>query len=185
MEPVSMQSYESKLNYWYWFIKGSGGKPGYQRIINWWIIFHLATGLILFFLVPIHIEQAANKILLPLSSIFIVLSFVWAVSTQSLIQSKEVHKLSEYHAGGLTEYVFVYQTAILTVLTTLITWGLAGLGIFDARWPTACSPELYFLSKTILFAMLSIALRECWQVMLGTQVLLLVQREVKKHSKKD
>jgi hypothetical protein len=180
-----MQNYESKFNYWYWFVKGSGGRPGYQRIINWWMFFHLAVGLIVSFLVPVCIEQAANKVLFPLSSIFIALSFAWAVNAQSLMQSEEICKLSEYHAGGFTEYIFIYQTAVLTILSTLVVWGLAGLGIFDIRWPTINNPELYFIIKTILFTMFSITLRECWQVVVGTQILLLVQREIKKHSRKN
>ncbi len=169
-----------KLNYWRWFIKGSGGRPGYKRLLNRWIFIHIAAGLALSVFVPVCLEQAATAVLIPLSGIFVGLAFAWAVNSHSLIQSDEIRTLAEYKEGGLPEYIFTYQTAIMVILFTLVLWGLSGLKVFDARWPTTSKPYCYFVTKAILFTLSSVTLRECWHVVLGTHLLLLIQQEIKK-----
>jgi hypothetical protein len=176
---------EKLISYWHWFIFGSGEKAGYRRILNKWILLHLLVGLLLSFLVQITLETAANAVLLPLAAIFVGLSFAWAGNAMVLLQSAEIDAMAEYHSGGFTEYVFTFQTAILTILFTLVFWGLAGLKLFDSRWPTTCNPKAYFLTKTILFALSSLTLRECWHVVMGAQWMLLVQRVIKRRSKQN
>lgn len=167
------------INYWQWFFIGSGHKPGYRRLLNGWFFVHLIIGIVIASLVPASLKEAANAVLLPLAGIFIGLSFAWAGNAHALIESREIEKLSEYHEGGFVEYIFVYQTAILTIMTTLVLWGFAGLNVFDEKWPTVKSLEVYFLIKTILFTFSSLTLRECWHVVLGTQLMLLVKKEIK------
>lgn len=170
------------ISYWHWFLKGSGGKPGYRRLLNRWIFVHLAVGFGMCFLVQIDLRTSANAVLLPLVGILVGLSFAWAGNAHALMQSREIGKLSEYHEGGFVEYVFTYQTAILTILVTLVLWGLAGLGIFDMRWPTVENPKAYSVVKAVLFMFCSLTLRECWHVVMGAQWMLLLQREIKKRA---
>lgn len=175
---------KNNLNYWHWFFKGSGGKPGYRRILNRWIFVHLAIGLIISFFIQIDVATSAKAVLLPLAGILVGLSFAWAGNAQALMQSSEIEKLSEHHEGGFVEYVFTYQTAILTILGTLVFWGLAGLQIFDMRWPTDSRPILYFAIKTFLFLLSSLTIRECWHVVMGAQWMLLAQKQIKDIDKK-
>lgn len=166
------------LDYWHWFLFGSGDKPGYRRVLNKWIIVHFIIGISLSLLVQITLESSANTILFPLAGIFVALTFAWAGHTM-LMQSREIEELTRYHPGGFAEYVFVYQTAILVILVTLVLWGLAGLKIFDLVWPTSNNKILYFTVKGILFALSSMTLRECWHMFMGAQWMLLVQREIR------
>lgn len=169
-----------RLNYWRWLLKGSGGRPGYKRLLDKWIFIYIALGSLLAFVVPVCLEQAANAVLIPLSGIFVGLAFAWAVNSQALIQSSEIQELAEHKEGGLTDYVFTYQTAILVILITLVLWGLSGLKVFDICWPTPSNAYCYFLTKVILFALSSMTLRECWHVVMGTHWMLLIQPEIKK-----
>ena len=66
------------IGYWHWFLKGSGGKAGFRRILNKWILLHLSIGLVLTLLVKVDLQTAANAVLLPLAGIFVGLSFAWA-----------------------------------------------------------------------------------------------------------
>jgi hypothetical protein len=172
------------FSYWIWFFRGSGEKAGYRRIINTWIILHFFVGIVLSVLVQITLESSAKTVLLPLAGIFVALTFAWVGNTMALMQSPEIDKLSKYHPGGFTEYAFVYQTAILVILTTLILWGLAGLQVFDSIWPRSCNKIAYFMIKTFLFTLSSLTLRECWHVVMGAQLMLLVQREIKSRLRK-
>ena len=172
----------SPFNYWHWFFKGSGGKPGYKRLINRWFPLHLLIGIIISWLVEMNLKEAANTVLLPLVGILIGLSFAWAGNAQALLQSEEIAELSEQREGGFSEYVYSYQTAILAILTTLVIWGVAGLGIFDSRWPTPDISIAYYIVKVFCFTLISMTLRECWQVVLVVQWLLLAQKEIRKHN---
>jgi hypothetical protein len=122
--------------------------------------------------------------LLPLVGILIGLSFAWAGNIQALLQVSEIEELTDFHEGGFAEYVFVYQTAIFTILLTLVAWALAGLGVFDQTWPTPTCESSYFGVKVVLFALSSLTLRECWHVVLGAQWMLLMQREIKRSKNK-
>jgi len=172
------------ISYWAWFFKGSGAKAGYKRIFNCWIWIHLIIGLLLSLLTDVNLEIAANTILLPLVGILVGLTFAWGGNAFILLQSEEIEELSNHHEGGFIEYVFVYQTAILIILITLILWGLAGLRIFDRLFPQNIYPLIYFVIKVFLFSCVSLTLRECWHVVKGTHWLLIIQKEIKKKNNK-
>lgn len=175
----------TKFSFWQWFFKGSGGIRGYRRLLNWWILLHGCIGLFVAFGVDVNLGTAANSVLLPLAGILVGLSFAWAGNAQALMQTKEIDELSKYHEGGFTEYVFVYQTAILAILTTMVCWGLAGLGVFEKMVPETTYPMAHFVIKTSLFALSSLTVRECWHVVMGAQWMLLSQKEIKKIRQKD
>ncbi|MBW1731828.1 MAG: hypothetical protein JRH08_11860 [Deltaproteobacteria bacterium] len=172
------------IGFWKWFLKGSGGKPGYKRVVNRWIFVHFLIGILIAALVKVDLSTCANAVLLPLVGILIGLSFAWVGNAQALMQTSEIERLGDYHEGGFIEYVYAYQTAILTILATLVIWGLAGLHVFDQRWPTSHSAAVYFVVKTILFLLASLTLRTCWNVVLGAQWMLLTQKRIKDHVKK-
>lgn len=171
---------KSLFSYWSWFFVGSGAKPGCRRLVNRWLLLHLAVGVLLAYVVKVNLVAAANSVLLPLVGILVGLSFAWAGNAQAFMQSQEIDRLTEYHEGGFSEYVFVFQTAILAILVTLVLWALAGLQVFDLFWPTARRHCVYFFVKVLLFSFSSLTLRECWHVVLGAQWMLLAQREIRK-----
>lgn len=171
------------VSFWRWFFCGSGGRAGYRRLSDRWLVFHLCVGAGLAYLVDLKLQECANAVLMPLAGIIIGLAFAWAGNAQALLQTSEMENVAEYHEGGFADYVYVYQTAILMILATLIVWSLAGLNVFDSRWPTANRECQYFALKSGLFALSSLAVRECWHVVLGAQWMLLTQREIKRSLK--
>lgn len=174
----------NRLSYWDWFFKGSGGKPGVRRLLDRWTVFHLGVGLGLSFAVKMDLATCAGTVLLPLAGILVGLSFAWAGNAQALLQSAEMEDLSKHHPGGYPEYVYVFQTAILAILSTLVIWGLAGLRLFDDGWPTRSSRIQYFLIKTLLFLLSSLTLRECWHVVVGAQLMLLARWRIRSERSK-
>jgi len=66
----------------------------------------------------------------------------------------------------------------MILFLTLIVWSLAGLNIFDGTWPQIQSSLVYFGIKSTCFALSSLALRECWHVVLGAQWMLLMRHKV-------
>ncbi len=173
------------MTFWRWFTKGSGGKAGFKRLINLWMLFHVGVGWGLSRLVPLELASAANAVLLPLGGILIGLAFAWAGNAKSLMQSTEIDELAEYHEGGFVDYVYTYQLAILVILMTIVLWALAGLEVYDKVWPKVSGGNHYFVVQTILYSMSSLTLRECWHVVLGAQFMLLAQRRIKRTKPKE
>jgi len=168
------------MSYWVWLIRGTGGRPGIRRFLDWWLIVHAIVAVGLSVVVPVPLQEAAAVFLLPLAGILIGLSFAWAGNAQTLLQTQEIEYFAEHHPGGFAEYVYVYQTAVLLILTTLVLWGLAGAQVFDKTWPTPALPKAYMLVEVVLFGLASVAIRECWHVVLGAQCMLLVRRNIRK-----
>jgi hypothetical protein len=169
-----------EFNFWKWFFCGSGGRSGLRRLVNHWLILHLCIGALLSFVISVDLQTSANCVLLPLAAIFIGLSFAWAGNAQALMQSPEIDRLANHHKGGFAEYAYAFQTSILVILVTMVLWGLAGLRVFaifesqDAIWWTK------YAARIPLFGLSSMTLRECWHVVLGSQWMLLAQREIRR-----
>jgi transposase-like protein len=110
--------------FWSWLIFGCGGKPGFSRIIDGWIILHACVGLLLAFYAPMLLQEAANSILIPLAGLLIGLSFAWAANAQALLQSEEIEEITKNSVGGFPDYVYSFLLAVLVVLVSLSLWGL-------------------------------------------------------------
>jgi hypothetical protein len=165
--------------FWQWFLTRRWDTPGIFKFWDRWLIVHVVVGLTLACLVPVQLLEAAKAVLLPLASVLVGLSFAWAGNAQALLQTTEIEKFSEKHAAGIRTYVFTFLVAILSILVTVVVWGIAGLGVFDTKWPTPRHPKLYIAVSTLLYAAASITLRECWQVVIGAQLLLLTRKDVR------
>jgi uncharacterized membrane protein len=168
------------ISFWRWFFRGTGGKPGFRRLINVWLLLHLGLGIVLAEIIPIDLGTAANAVLLPLAAVLVGLSFAWAGNAQALLQATEIEKIAEKHVGGLPDYVFTFQAAILCILVTLVAWGLAGFQIFEKVWPTPSRSYSYLIVKIVLFTLSSVTVRECWHIVLAAQWMLLIRYFLKR-----
>ncbi len=169
--------------FWKWLIKGTGNGPGIRRFIDWWILFHIAIGVTMAYILPVTLKEAATTLLLPVAGILIGLSFAWGGNAQALLQSDEIEEISSFKKGGFEDYVYTFQSAIFLILVTLCFWAIAGLGIFDSIWPTCSNAIWYGILVGFIFFLSSMTLRECWHVVLGAQQLLLMRFHVRKGRK--
>ena len=178
-EVLEMKKPNSPFRYWDWILSGSGGKPGYTRVVNEYLFLQIPIGYTLAQLLSPSMSSMANTVLLPLLGIIICLSFAWAGNAQTLMQTDEVQRLATHNPGGFVEYVYTFQTAIFSIIVTVVFWALAGLSLFDLTWPTPDRVGWYLLVKTILFTLCAISIRESWHVVLGSQLMLISQYENK------
>jgi hypothetical protein len=165
-------------SYWKWFFQGKTDKPGWRRLIDRWLILHTAVGVGAAWIVPTQLPDAAKAVLLPLAGILIGMSFAWVGNAVALAQSAELERLADQQADGIEAYVYTFQTAILILLVSLTLWGAAGLGVFDKPCPWNCGPWPYRAISAVLYLAASMAIRECWQVVLLAQVMLVYQRAI-------
>lgn len=130
-------------------------------------------------LIPATLKEAADAFLLPISGILVGLSFAWAASALSLMQDPDVERWGDKLKGGLVDYAYTFQLAILVLLAAIVAWGLAAVGVFDARWPTLAHAHLYFVCRLFLYALGSLGLQACWQAVLGVNYLVLVRADIR------
>lgn len=165
----------TNCGYLSWFLKGSGGKPGYTRLFNKWLFIHASVAMILVGIIQLPLAVAAHLIIFILG-VSGCITFVYTKRARLLLQSREIIELAKYHSGGLIEYIYVYQTSILLLLITSSLWELANLRVFERF---VDYPSLYLSVKFVLFLFFSITLRECWHVVLGVRWMSLIQKELK------
>lgn len=163
-----------KWRFWTWFFFGLQSTSGLARLFDRWLPLHAFVGLSLAFLVQKPLADIATTFLLPLAGILVGLSFAWAGNAQAILQTDELEKLSKRLPDGIETYLYVFQEAILLILVTMTLWGLAALGLFCA---------LETLAKIILFFLASLTLRECWHVVLGSQIMILTRYSIREHER--
>lgn len=169
-----------KWQFWQWLFLGLRDRPGYRQLLNWWLVVHVVVAVIVAQLVGVPIHEAAQTFLLPLAGIFIGLSFAWVGNAQALLQESEIEKIAEYHPDGIQTYVYTFQLAILVILVTLVAWGFAGLKVFEASIFGNCYVQS--LIEASLYFLASVTLRECWHIVIGSQLMILSRHTVRKTS---
>jgi hypothetical protein len=166
--------------FWRWFI-GARRDAGWRKLLDRWLLLHLAVGVVAAALYRGPLADLARSVLLPLVGVLIGMAFAWVGTAQAILQSAEVDRLVDEHPGGAENYVYTFQLSILVILTTLVAWGLAATGLFDQPCPWSCPAWGYSVAVGTLFALASLTVRECWQVVVGAQMLLLIQRVLRRH----
>ncbi|MDC0723742.1 hypothetical protein [Nannocystis bainbridge] len=176
------QRYEM-VSFWTWFLYGRSSTsglgvlripPGYQRVVDRWLLLHVANGLIVAGFVDVPLADAAKTVLLPLAGVFVGVSFAWGANANSLLQSPENEEMAR-RRGGIEEYAYTFQLAMLVILSSLVLWGLAGLEVFDRTWSTDVDAAAYRAVEFVFYTTVSLTLRESWHVALGAQMLLLTR----------
>jgi hypothetical protein len=172
-----------KWRFWRWLVFGINSKSGISRFFDAWIFLHFGVAVILTLFVELSLKEAASTVLLPLSSVFFGLSFAWSGNSQALLQDSAIEELSKHHPDGIENYIYTFMLAIFVILLTLAAWGVAGLGIFQKRFFSTCWWQLSI--KAILYFLGSLTLRECWHVVIGSQLMLMSRYTIKKNKKKE
>jgi hypothetical protein len=172
-------------SFWKWLFQGTGAGAGLRRFVDVWLLLHAGVAVGAAVLLPITLKAAAVELLLPLAGIFIGLSFAWGGNAQALLQTTEVEAVSKFTEGGYEDYVYAFQASILLILTTLVLWSVAGLGMFDLVWPKDRTSIAYMIVSATMFFFLSITLRECWHVVLGAQSMLLMRYKIRQRKKSE
>lgn len=167
---------DRRFGFWSWLARGSDSRPaGLRHVVNGWLLLHLGVGIALALVVPDSIEACAAKVSLPMVGVLVGLTFAWAGNALGLLSSEAMSSLAQRHRGGISEYAFIYQLAVLVITSTLVIWGLGAVGVFDRTWPTPERRTLYFLTRVALFALTSLTTREAWSAVLGAQLMIVAK----------
>ncbi|GIK54286.1 MAG: hypothetical protein BroJett014_32590 [Planctomycetota bacterium] len=167
-----------RLNFYRWLFCGTGGKCGLAYVLNWAVAVHLLIGFGLHLYVPSRLDEAAASAILPLASILIGLVFAWSGNAQALLQQPEIEAISNHNKGGLADWVFQYQLAVLVLLLALVVWGLTAMNVSVSSELGIRGSTVTAIERTALFGATSLALWECWSVISSAGKLLILRKFV-------
>jgi hypothetical protein len=174
--PPRAPSVADELDFWSWFVS-----EGLRKWWNRWLLLHVGAGAAITYSVQEKLSYVGATVVVPLAGVLVGLAFAWAGNAMAILQSPEVHQVAESDAASrrYRSYVFTYQMAILAVLVVLVMWGLLAIGVAN-RWSALYgNAYLRFAGRTAAFAVSSVAIRECWHVVLGAQSMLLMRNLVR------
>ncbi len=167
---------DSRRTFWKWFFLRGDTAPGATRLFDFYLFVHLAIGLVVATLAAPGLAAAATVVLFPLAGVVIGLAFAWGANSVAMMQTPEVEELGKHRAGGVEEYLRVFQLAVLVVLSVIVGWGLCGLGVPQAALAplvgTSAGGAVRFLGRAAMYAASALAVRTAWEVVVGTQELL-------------
>lgn len=171
------QKVAKELDFWLWL-----RRDGLRKLGDRWLVLHGFVGLSLAFIVPEKMSEVGKTAILPLAGVLVGLAFAWAGNAMALLQAPEVHSIAEQEEERrlYRSYVFTYQMAILVLLVVLLMWGLLAIGVANV-WPRMYgNGHLRHAGRAIAFSASSVAMRECWHVVLGAQAMLLMRNLVRR-----
>lgn len=171
-------------NFWDWLFTGYNARAGILKLFDTWLILHVVVGLACALLTQQRLEEFSHKLLLPLAAVLFGIAFAWIGVAQGLLQTDELRKFTRGNPDGHLNYIYGFLLSCLILVTTLVIWGLVGLGIVDQIIPEKEFPSAYIGIKSVVFFVLSMSIRECWQVMIGAAYLLRARLAVQDHDEK-
>lgn len=159
-----MKIKSDEISYWAWLFRDSGkGRPITKSYCNKWLIVHIIIAILLTkFLEVDHVSAISLSV--PFMGVLIAITVAWCGNIISLLNTKEITNFSKYYHGGIRGYAFTIQSAILILFLTIISWALYGFKLFSYAF--------------IPFLFSSIAIRDCWHVILFTQLLTIIRAEI-------
>lgn len=170
---MAQESVKQQFSFWRWWFK-----YGIVKFLDRWLLLHIAVGYLFAKLVPLTFQHVASVIVIPLVGILIGLSFAWVGNAMAILESPQLAKMTAMHTRGIKEYLYTYQSAILILITCIILWSLIALNLHHIPLTLNLSPQFRFFGKLALYAFSSLSIRECWQVVLSTQWLLISKYRV-------
>ena len=159
-----------------WLFSGINSRPGISGLGTWWLLFHFIAALILAVWVDLPIHESARTILFPFTGLVMSMLFTRINSVHIILQEPEIKKLSQYVPDGIAAYLYNFQLGILIVFLSFVLWAMAGLKCFShhyfAKFPFS------IIIETILFFVLSLSLKECWDMVTASQSLVLARSNI-------
>lgn len=162
---------ESYVGYWTWFLKGSGGKPGYFRLVSYWIFLDVCVGGIAG--VKILEISEFSGLFLPVISVTVGLVIAVVIGSVSVYSNYKLYELSNNNDGGYFDYIYPYFISLMLSFLCLVYFLFINfLGDFlkysESSWflfnGSPLQVNLYICIGGILISLL---LRTVWQTVCG------------------
>lgn len=146
---------------------------------------HLTIGVILALTIPFPLPLVATTILAPFGAILFGMSFAWALTFTTLMQTEEGRHIGKGNDGqNFRKLVMLYQLALLIIFATTILWALVGAGTFTLLSQHS-SPWLRVVGRSLVFALSSLAVYEAWSAVSSIQMLMLTAEWLRRRDEHD
>jgi hypothetical protein len=153
------------IGFWSWLIcRDVEGDRGISNILNKYLVIHILVAGVLALIANDSATSIAKSIALPGAAILVGLSFAWAGRSANLLQDREFSAFLIENGPPAEGYVYSFQLAILAVIVFILVALALAAGGLNMSLGTRTTDE--FANRFVLFFFGSLALRECWGVIL-------------------
>lgn len=151
--------------FWPWLVlRDRDGDRGLSNVANRWLLIHIFIGLALGAYFDIDTKEMASKIAIPSAAILVGLSFAWAGRSASIFQDKSFSEFIIKNGAPVEGYIYSFQLAILIVLTFIGVVAVIFLGgVFPSTGDFLVDERI---NRSIIIALGSLSVRECWGTIL-------------------
>lgn len=169
-------------SFWGWFLYPRPGvKTGWKLLFSAWIILDFCIAI--FFSIFLNLDgfKFAEKTLFPAASILVSMAVAWTARASAILNDEKFRSKVVSDDRPLEDYIYSFQLSLLVLIGVIVYVAIMAAGGFNFY---IINSEISKLSSTIfLFAFLSLAIRECWEVINFSNLLGLLGDKVPKDTK--
>lgn len=139
------------------------------------MLVHLLIGTILYALVPVSPYNFAAKALFPAASILVGMAVAWTARAAAILQDARFRDQVISDDNPIEAYVYGYQLSLFIIIVMVVFVTVSANG--GLRTPL---PPKFAEASTgiIMYSLLSLALRECWNVINFSNLLAILHSKV-------
>jgi hypothetical protein len=164
------------ISFWKWFLRGAGGtKAGWRLMITPWLLLHASVGCAMYYLMPVSPYDFAAKALFPAASILVGMAVAWTSRAAAVLQDQQFKEAVITDERPIEAYVYGYQLSLLIIMIMVVYISITANGGIQTplKGGTAAA-----VTGVIMYALLSIAMRECWTVINFSNLLSILHNKV-------
>ncbi len=167
--------------FWKWFFKGiktsqkNKLKSGLiQIVVNKFIILHVAIGIIAGIVIDSSPSALSRVVIFPLIGVIIGLLMTIIGSSFMLSTSSHILRLFKSRIPDLIDMIYMYPAVLLITLLTALAWVLPLMIDFRINKLNICALSInpVLIYRTVVFALLSLSIREFWQLVIQSYALI-------------
>ncbi len=149
--------------FWEWLL-GSHDKGGFNvtNIIDGWLFFHGAAALILVFLLQVGPYEFAANALFPAASILVGMAVASTSRAAAILQDKTFKTKMISEKNPIENYIYGYQLSLLIIISSVVFVSIMASGGIDIVFIDRNISSN--ISGFLMYFLLSMSIRECWQV---------------------
>lgn len=163
--------------FWKWLL-GPHESGGFNitTVFDGWLFFHASIALILLFLLRVTPYEFAAKALFPAASILVGMAVAWTSRAATILQDKNFKSKMISEKNPIENYVYSYQFSLLIIISCVVFVSIMASGGINFKF---INPNLaYNVSGFSMYFLLSMSIRECWQVINFSSMLSLLSDKV-------
>jgi hypothetical protein len=169
--------------FWQWLL-GAHERGGFnvRTIIDGWLFFHASLALVFLFFLQVSPYEFATKALFPAASILVGMAVAWTSRAATILQDKKFKAKMISKENPIESYVYGYQLSLLIIISCVVFVSIMASGGIKINYIKQNIANN--ISGFSMYFLLSMSIRECWQVINFSSMLSLLSDRIPNENEK-